>query len=322
MDILANEIGIDVHKDNLVVSIGGKKSFSVPNQDDEIQKLIPKLPPSSVVHLEASGGYERPVCKLLKKAGITVRVHNPLKARRLFQGLGTNAKTDAVDAKALSQSANLLPAQPQKSLDRQDLADFCRAIRTIKEEIADHRKRIKVPGLDEGTKGFYQEVIKVLLKLVKKREREYHARLQRSAYAQQFTLLQSIPAIGKVTAGICVAELPEDFKNQTAAQICSYAGLAPIDNASGKKNGPAHLGKGNSRLKGAFYMPALTAIGSETWASELYQRLRTKGRTHQQALVPVMRRLLVRVHVVLARETAWKAEPPKHVSPAKLQTSP
>ena len=84
-----------------------------------------------------------------------------------------------------------------------------------------------------------------------------------------------------------------------------------MDRSSGKHNPPARLGRGNTHLKAALYMPAVTALRREEWAKNLYARLRQKGRTHDQAIVPIMRRLLTRVVVVLKRGTPWEDEPPK-----------
>ncbi len=48
-------------------------------------------------------------------------------------------------------------------------------------------------------------------------------------------------------------------------------------------------------------MPALNPMYRQQWANDTYKRLRVKGLKHQQALVPIMRKLLLRILSVKAR---------------------
>lgn len=86
-----------------------------------------------------------------------------------------------------------------------------------------------------------------------------------------------------------------------------------MDDASGKRNGPKHIKKGNVHLKAAMYMPAVWAIGNEPWAKALYTRLKAQGKTHDQAIIPVMRKLLIIVVAVIKRGSPFVA-PSKKIS--------
>src|SRR5688572_29257430 len=103
MNILAPQVGIDVDKSSLVFSIESGKPFRIDNAEDAIRSCAGRLPAGSQIHLEASGGYERLVRRILEEAGFPVHVHNPLKTRRLAQARGTRAKTDPLDAQALAR---------------------------------------------------------------------------------------------------------------------------------------------------------------------------------------------------------------------------
>ncbi len=311
MNIVASQTGIDVAKDELVVSIDQGKPFALPNDEVNCRTLVSRLSKDGVVHVEASGGYERLVCRVLRESGIKVVLHNPLKPRRMAQAQGTKAKTDSVDAKVLSRAGSLLPEAPAKAQDRQQLADHSRAIDVLKENLAQFKKRMKMPELDAFARELYAKAILDLEKLVAEAEKAFAKRIKLSAYANEYKLIQSVPALGPVTARKCVCEIPEDFHERSTAEIASYAGLAPIDNQSGKRTGQSKLGHGNSRLKGAFYMSAMSAITYQQWAKELYTRLKAKGKNHQQAIVPIMRRLLVRAVAVLKRGSPWQDEPQK-----------
>lgn len=311
MNIVTPQTGIDVAKDELVVSIQESKPFAIPNDEKHCLELASRLPKEGVVHLEASGGYERLVRRVLTEAGIKVLVHNPLKPRRLAQALGVKAKTDPVDAKVLSRSGALLPEGSVKSIIRQQLADHSRAIDTLRTQVGKFKKQMGMPELDSEAQKIYAGVIQDLEQRIQEAVKSFQARVKVSPLFTEYKLIQSIPSLGQTTARICVCEFPEDFALRSPGEIASYAGLAPIDASSGKHVGRARLGHGNSRLKAAFYMPALCAIRSQKWARELYARLKAKGRAHQSAIVAVMRRLLVRVVAVLKRGSAWEAEPTK-----------
>ena len=311
MNIVAPVAGIDVSKDELVISVDGGKPLRFANSQQGCSALIQVIGDKGTVHLESSGGYERLVRRRSQEAGLKVVVHNPLKPRRMAQAKGRKAKTDPVDARALSEWGPLLPEGSLRNLERQQLADYSRAIQTLKQMGADLKQQLDRPELDEDARRLYTEALLDLEKRIRLAEKGLHKRLCNSAFGDGYKLVQSVPAVGRITAAIVICELPEDYMDRTGAQIGSYAGMAPIDDSSGKRTGRSRIGHGNSRLKAAFYMPAICAVRSQPWARDLYARLRSEGRSHQSAIVAVMRRLLIRVHAVLKRGSAWEAEPPK-----------
>lgn len=312
MSIVASEVGIDVSLAELVTSIDQGKPFKASNTERGVGEIAVRLPTGCRVHVESTGGYERLLVRGLRKAGFDVRVHNPLNARRISQGRGRRAKTDEIDAKELCLSGPLLPSRKPKADDRQDLTDFSRAIDNAKETIAQYKKRRKMPGLDSDARAFYDELIKALAAKVKDAEEKIAQRLKESAYRADYELAKSVMCIGPVAARVCICELPENVKLLPTSHASSYAGIAPLDDSSGKTTGPSRIGHGNARLKRALYMCAIAALSKEPWARNLYKRLLAKGRSHEQAMVPIMRRLLLRVVCVLKRGSAWQAEPPNH----------
>lgn len=308
MNSVTPEVGIDVDSIFLVISVDQAKPVRIRNEEPAIRDFIPSLPPGALIHLEASGGYERVVRRILRESGFTVRTHNPLKARRLAQAQGTRAKTDPLDAQGLSRSGHLLAPTSTRSEERQKLADLSRAKEAITRTVGQYKVRAKAPDLDEDARTALLEVIEFLEGKSKELEKLFETRVRRTSYIREYELCQSLVGIGKATARVITCELPEDFMERTGPQLCSYSALAPVDSSSGKK-GRALLGKGNTRLKKALYMPAIWSLGNQIWARDLYARLRAKGRTHDSAIAAVMRRLLLRVIAVLHRGTPWIFEP-------------
>jgi transposase len=159
MRIVVCQSGIDVAKDELVVSIDGARPFTRPNDPQGCFEVAQLVGAGGVVHLEATGGYERLVRRTLVEAGIRVALHNPLKVRRLAQAQGVRAKTDRVDAKVLSGVGCLLPQTKVKSLSRQHLADHSRAIDALKAHVCECKKRMAMPELDEFARQLYAQAI-------------------------------------------------------------------------------------------------------------------------------------------------------------------
>ena len=311
MSIISSSIGIDVAKDWLDVSVSGGKATRYTNSPEGCEQLAKSLPTPCVVHLEHSGGYERLVVRHLKAVGVEVQTHTPTRVKRMSQALVGKAKTDPLDAMNLARIGGMLPVPATKSTERVSLGDLSRSIEQLKKTAAEYLTRAKAPELDSLVREAYQKVIWQLKTQAQNLEKEFVQRVKASSLSDTYKLALSIKGVGNGLARVCTCEFPEDLKERTPAQICSYSGLAPIDNSSGHRKGNARLGKGNSRIKAALYMPALGAIQNQSWAKELYAKLRAKGNAHHQAIVAVMRRLLVRIVAVLKRGSSWEDEPPK-----------
>ncbi|RJL06431.1 hypothetical protein D3P06_03680 [Paracoccus aestuarii] len=80
----------------------------------------------SIVVLEASGGYERPIIAALSEAWGQAACVNPRQAREFARATGRLAKSDRVDGQALAEmgrALQLVPAHPH-SAERQRLSDL------------------------------------------------------------------------------------------------------------------------------------------------------------------------------------------------------
>lgn len=306
---LAPQVGIDTADLHLDISINGARAFRIANTQSGCEELATRLPAGSVVHIESSGGFERTVQRILRSHGFEVRVHDPLRVRRLAQARTSKAKTDAIDARLLANAGAFLPLKAEKSLEREALADLSRAITELKKAAAQFKARAGRRELEPEAKEAFLLAATSLNEQAKALEVKFVKRLKASSLKSRFELACSVPCIGPCTARVCACELPEDLQESTTAQISSYSSLAPMDNSSGKRAGRASLSRGNSRVKAALYMPAIASIRHQPWAKDLYSRLRAKGRSHQQAIVAVMRRLLIRIVAVLKRGSPWQDEP-------------
>lgn len=309
------KVGIDVSKDTLDVYIerDGLRTMSLPNDAAGVARLaleLSKFPCTAA--MEASGRYELLARRALEESGCRVVVQNPRQVRRLADGLGANAKTDRLDARLLARTAALCAPNAPKSADREALADVSRLIQRLKLERSGHLKRLQTPGLCQAAALCLARLAEMLAAEIGALERGFERECAQTALWERFKIAQTVPGVGPTLARIAVCELPEDLGAWSVRQLSSYAGVAPMDDSSGSRKGcprvPRHK---NARLKAGLYMPAMSLVKSDPKAREVYARLRANARTHQQAIVAVMHKLLIRMVCVMKRGTPWEAEPPQ-----------
>ena len=84
--------------------------------------------------------------------------------------------------------------------------------------------------------------------------------------------MQSVKGIGKESAAILIAELPE-LGHVGRQQISSLTGLAPMNRDSGNKKGRAYIQAGRKNARSALYMPIISAIRSSSFSCRSISRI-------------------------------------------------
>ena len=113
-------VGIDVAKnkvDACVRALGLRQTFA--NTAQGHRKLISLLRKHQMKKavMEASGGYERVWAKLLRQAGIEVRIVDPKRVRSFAVSAGRLAKNDAIDAEMIAWFAETFSEAPGQTHD-------------------------------------------------------------------------------------------------------------------------------------------------------------------------------------------------------------
>jgi transposase len=318
-------LGLDVAKakaDVCLLRPDGQRfedSFASTRQGHEaFLRWLDKHAPSVSVRagLESTGPYSRPWCDLLHTAGHLVSLLNPARPKAYAQACGLRNKTDRVDARLLAQF--VAEQNPDRWMppdaEREELKELTRRREDLLALRQAERNRVE-SARAKSARDSVARVVKSLDKELERLEAELEQLMQRSSrLTQQQTLLCSIPGIGKVTARKILAELPEVSRFENARKAAAYAGLSPRRHESGKtvkKRG--RLSKvGNSALRKAFYMPAITAIKFNPVIKALAERLRVKGKAEKAIVGAAMRKLLHIVYGVLKHQTPFD---PNHVTP-------
>ena len=71
------------------------------------------------------------------------------------------------------------------------------------------------------------------------------------------SLMRTVVGIGPISAMVLLAHLP-DIGRLTKGQVARLAGLAPINDDSGKKRGTRHVEAGRTAIRRALYMSLIT----------------------------------------------------------------
>ncbi|AUI53864.1 IS110 family transposase (plasmid) [Arthrobacter crystallopoietes] len=150
--------------------------------------------------------------------------------------------------------------------------------------------------------------IQALDKRITERFREHH----------HAGIMLSMPGFGPVLGAEFIGATGGDlavFEN--ADRLAGVAGLAPAPKDSGRIRGNHHRPRRyDRRLLRACYMAAMSSLRSSTASRTYYDRKRTEGKTHVQALLSLARRRLNVLWAMLRDGTTYGPRPavPAHMA--------
>lgn len=302
-------IGIDVSKAMLDVFILPlKQQLQFENNVQGIQKLRAKLQsfPSSLVVMEATGGYERPVAQALAKAELAVSVNNPRQIRDFAKALGKLAKTDQIDAQVIALFAEKIQPLPNVTCneEQQKLAENNARRRQLVDMITMEKNR-----LDKASKAIKKSIQRII-KTLEKELNDINTTLAKCiqddpAYAEKSALLQTIKGVGTVVAAGLVAELPE-LGTVGEKQISALVGLAPYNRDSGTLRGKRSVWGGRATVRSTLYMATLVAIRHNGQIRSFYNRLCAAGKRKKVAIVACMHKLLIIMNAMIKHAQPWR----------------
>ena len=315
--------GIDVGKARLDVSAGGGGVHTFPNDEAGISRLVGWLAAqgAGMAVCEPTGGYEVPLVRSLRWAGVPVHLAHPNKVRAFAQASGRMAKTDRLDAQVLSRYGEVFaaaqtpqpepgqpePGQPepgQPEPEREELQALLRRRRQLVDQRVQERNRLD-RAWNPAVRASAQRHIDWLDQEIAALDREYREALAGSEeLSRRADLYRSVPGIGDLTAAILAADLPELGWGEGKG-LCSLVGLAPWSRDSGQQRGYRAVRGGRGAVRRALYMAALSVVRRPGELGRFYQGLRQRGKAGKVALVAVMRKLLLQLHAIARRGTHW-----------------
>ena len=125
---------------------------------------------------------------------------------------------------------------------------------------------------------------------------------------QHAQILLSMPGLGTLLASEVLAATGGDVTAyDSASRLAGVAGLAPVPRDSGRISGNNHRPKRyDRRLLNAFYLAAQSAARYCPASRTYYQRKRTEGTNHKQAVLALARRRLNVLWAMLRDGTPYR----------------
>src|SRR5439155_21098798 len=144
---------------------------------------------------------------------------------------------------------------------------------------------------------------KTLDKEIARLEHDIDAHLQRH-FEEQARRFQAIKGLGPMTCAVMLAFMPElgTVKNARAAKL---AGLAPLNNDSGKERGKRHIWGGRSIVRSALHMATLSAVRFNPVIKAFYDRLLAAGKPKKVALTACSHKLLRILNAMARTGQPW-----------------
>ena len=308
-------VGIDVSKhswDVCILPAMIRRSF--PATDEGLASLLELLRqhPSTLIVLEATGGYERRLAAGLHDAGCEVAIVNPKQVRDFAKALGRLAKTDRLDAEVLALFAQKIQPRPSEKCPekRAELDALVARRRQLLQLRTMERNRLHMAEY-KLTRKSIQKVIDVLQKQIDELDAAIAKLIESDDdWRQKAQLLESVPGVGAVTSATLVAELPELGKLNRQA-IAALAGVAPFNHDSGQHAGQRQVRGGRAGVRTALYMAALTARRFNPVLKRFADRLQSAGKAAKVILTACMRKLLTILNTMVKNNTSWN---PKRAS--------
>lgn len=303
-------IGVDISKDHLdACRWPGGETTRVANDPAGHRRLIRWIGGDVArVAFEATGAYHAAFERALHRADVPYSKLNPARVRRFAEAIGTQAKTDRVDARLIARMGAMLEPAPQAPRP------------AILAEL--HELQLARTALVRERTAATNRAGRLTLALLKRQHAARLRQIERAlteidtaiatlvasdpGLARKAEVLRSIPGVSTITAAAILAEMPE-LGTLEAASAASLTGLAPFTRESGKWKGQAKIGGGRADLRRALYLPALSAARHNPDLKAVYDRLRAKGKPAKVALVALMRKLVILANALVRDDRTWQS---------------
>ena len=304
-----NYVGVDLSSQKLDTWIDGKYK-QYPNTEAgfaRFLKAIRKLKKSVLVAFESTGSISLYFAEQLDREGIARACINPSWVRHYAKSIGRVAKTDRIDSELIAVYANLHKVQADKPMSPDILK--MRQLQRYRSMLIKHRAQQKASLYTYRDSELIERINKRISKLDEE-IKEVQLELERVIQANdemrnRYRLFLKIGGIGEKTAKVLLCNLPElGYLNRR--EIAALVGVAPFNWDSGRKTGKRFARFGRRDVRNALFM-SIIAIKriNDNPIHEFYDKLKAKGKSHKQATIASIRRLLVRLN---AQVRDWVAE--------------
>ena len=296
-------VGCDVGKDEIAVFVSeGERAFNISNDPKALARFARELPSDSLVICEATGGYESALLAALVSAERACHRADARKVKAFIRSLGTLAKTDSIDARALARYGaerhDRLTLWRPADKAQQQLQELVMMRRDLVASRVAWNNRSKAPGSARLAKLIAPILATFDAQLAAIDQKIAKLVAATAPLAQRAERLIAIPGVGSTTAYALLALMPE-LGSMSRRQAASLAGLAPHPKQSGQRDAYRRVRGGRPAVRNTLFMAALSATRFHPQISEFYKRLRAAGKKPIVATTAAMRKLIVIANATL-----------------------
>ena len=305
-------VGVDMAQQSFVWAVHGVRgSSSASNDEVGFQTLLDGLKGRSIglLVLEATGGLERALATFLLAHGVPVTVVNPRAARDFARSMGHLAKTDSIDALALAHYAQTLAAKADQTgvLFAPPSAEV-QALQTLvarRQQLLGIRtaEKNRLGGATRMLRESVLAVIAFLDEQIAKLDNDIDAHVE-LYFKEQNKNFETAKGVGQMTSRMVLAFMPE-LGAVAAPRAAKLAGLAPLNQDSGKARGKRHISGGRSMVRSALYMASLSAVRYNPVIKTFYDRLIAAGKPKKVALTACAHKLLRILNAMARTNQPW-----------------
>lgn len=323
LDISAKTINACISVIDAVQKVAVKSSCKIDNTVSGFKQLhqwIAKhykqkdLP--LTIAMEATGVYYENCALFLFKTGYNVAVLLPNKAKKWLQAEGLKSKNDKIDAQGLSKMG------AEKALELwQPAAEYYYQLRSLTRhyQALQEQKTALCNQVHAQEHSMYQnkqvmKQLKQFIALIDKQIADLSASIEMQITSDTITAKKvenicRIKGLGLLTVAVILAETNGFALFENAPQLVSYAGYDVIENQSGNRKGKTKISKkGNSRIRRAMNMPALSVVKyKQKPFVELFERTYEKHHVKMKSYVAVQKKLLVIIYGVWKNNKSFNA---------------
>lgn len=297
--------GVDVSKDWLDSFIPPSHFERFENCPEGIGRLADfiRIHAASLVVMESSGGVERLPFYMLWEQQIPCAIVNPRSVRDFAKAMGHLEKTDRIDAGVIAHYAatKSLKPTPPPSRNQQRLSALSGRMRQVVSDLTVQKQRLHTAHDDMARQGLLE-----ILALLKRQSKSLSAEIASlidndPLWAALDATLRSVKGVADRTVATLMADLPElgILSNKAIAKL---AGLAPLADDSGKRQGTRRTRGGRSSVRVILFLVADIARKYDQSLTAFRQRLIAKGKCKMVIRIALAHKLLVRLNAK-ARET-------------------
>lgn len=320
-NIIKQTVGIDISKDKFDAcyafidqeqEVTFKSSKEFENNNKGFNQLISWVTKHQIkevplwYNMEATGVYYEELCYYLDNIKKNVSVILPSQGKQYAKSLDTKSKTDKLDAKALARMGleRKLEKWEQPSPLMKELKGLTRERTALVREKSSLKNQLHAKNHSyKPSKDFIKRIgqrTKMLGKQIKEIEKNIKTVVKSEPELfSKVTKIEKIKGLRLITIITVIAETNGFSQIKNISQLVSYSGLDVVLKESGKYKGKTKISKkGNSHIRSALYLPAISAGNSNKNLKIYYQRISERKTKKKMAIIAVMRKLLVLIYVL------------------------